>query len=156
MRGELVGTAADIWAVGCILYEMLFGFSPFLPHEILGPTEVPFPDPSWGMESSPEVRDIIVKMLCKDAKKRISSREALAHPWSEACVAEVDEIVKVQGVPQLPSTPKRLPSDASQQESPPNTCLAVDLISPPHLKSTVGDHTNYVARVRRLEMSDSS
>lgn len=39
-----LSTAQDMWALGIILYEMMFGFSPFLPHELHMPVlDVPFP-----------------------------------------------------------------------------------------------------------------
>jgi len=78
-----LSTAQDMWALGTILYELMFGFSPFLPHELHMPVlAVPFPDPSWGLSSSDEVRDVMTGLLCKNAGERMTSAAVLAHPWA--------------------------------------------------------------------------
>jgi len=45
LRGEKAAFAIDMWALGVMFYEMVFGFSPFLAHEVVLPTPVEFPDP---------------------------------------------------------------------------------------------------------------
>ena len=46
-----ISPAVDVWAMGCIMYEMLHAFSPFMPHEVMSPTvTVQFlDDESWGI-----------------------------------------------------------------------------------------------------------
>jgi len=46
-----ISPAVDVWAMGCIMYEMLHAFSPFMPHEVMSPTvTVQFlEDESWGI-----------------------------------------------------------------------------------------------------------
>jgi serine/threonine protein kinase len=55
--------AVDIWAVGVVLYESVFGFPPFSPHEVLGDNPVEFPDPAWGV-SSDEMQSLIGMVSC--------------------------------------------------------------------------------------------
>mmetsp|Transcript_25775 Transcript_25775/g.55724 ORF Transcript_25775/g.55724 Transcript_25775/m.55724 type:complete len:407 (+) Transcript_25775:196-1416(+) len=83
------GPQADVWALGCVLYEMLCGEQAFPVHE--GDKEKTFYDrirkgdydlskPVW-KKISREARDLISKMLVVDAEKRLSASEALLHPW---------------------------------------------------------------------------
>ena len=51
-------------------------------------------DPSWG-KRSPECRDIVTKMLTMDPKKRISSKEALQHPWIQQKAGFVEEDIAI-------------------------------------------------------------
>eukprot|EP00284_Hemiselmis_tepida_P001972 CAMPEP_0174949502 /NCGR_PEP_ID=MMETSP1355-20121228/91624_1 /TAXON_ID=464990 /ORGANISM="Hemiselmis tepida, Strain CCMP443" /LENGTH=591 /DNA_ID=CAMNT_0016197063 /DNA_START=6 /DNA_END=1778 /DNA_ORIENTATION=- len=69
-KGGLVTPAVDVWALGCILYQMLHAFPPFQPHELLGPMQVEFlDDPSWGPVVSREGREVLGGMLDKDASQ---------------------------------------------------------------------------------------
>ena len=68
-----VTALVDIWAIGVMLYEMVFGFSPFLPHELFLPTGPEFPDESWGISASAELKDLINRLLEKKPENRLSS-----------------------------------------------------------------------------------
>lgn len=56
-----LSTGVDIWAVGVVLYESVFGFPPFAPHEVLSQNPVEFPDPAWGA-SSDEMQGLVGKV----------------------------------------------------------------------------------------------
>jgi len=76
------GYSADIWSAGIVLYAMVQGRVPFFTKEVqdlyLLITKSPY-TPLQG--SSPELEDLISKILEKDPSKRISSEQILAHPW---------------------------------------------------------------------------
>jgi len=76
----------DLWSVGVITYLLLCGFPPFygesLPEvfEQIMKAEFDFPEPYWN-DVSNEAKDLISKLLVVDPKKRLSSTQALQHPW---------------------------------------------------------------------------
>jgi len=94
----LNGFACDMWSVGIILYAMLTGtlpcesasaenirfqylrdsFDKLLLHDTRTRIEM-------GVEQiSPQLRDFLHKLLCIDADQRLTSREALGHPWLQS------------------------------------------------------------------------
>jgi len=79
----------DLWSVGVITYLLLCGFPPFygesLPEvfEQIMKAEFDFPDPYW-TEVSGDAKDFIQKLLVIDPKKRLTTKQALAHPWVAA------------------------------------------------------------------------
>jgi serine/threonine protein kinase len=68
----------DIWALGCVFYEMLFGVVPFKNTKDIPVKEVIIPSSPI---ISPECKDLVLKMLSKDRKKRYSAYECLKHPF---------------------------------------------------------------------------
>ena len=88
--------SADLWSTGIITYLLLSGVSPFL-----GPTdrdtllnvqkcEWDFNHPIFS-HISPEGKDFITSLLKKDSSRRLTSKEALLHPWfSSTSNAEID------------------------------------------------------------------
>jgi serine/threonine protein kinase len=86
---QAYGPQADVWALGCVLFEILSGEQAFgvHPHD----TEAKFYDrilradfnfnsKAW-KNISDEAKDLIKNLLVKDPEKRLSSTEALLHPW---------------------------------------------------------------------------
>ena len=78
--------ALDIWAVGIILYLMVFGYHPFKTKDkdqtlknILE-MRVKFPPE---VACTPECKDLIRNMLMKNPKRRISMFKILNHRWFE-------------------------------------------------------------------------
>ena len=72
----------DLWGIGVILYTILCGLAPFEGEnndEIIEKVKIghfEFPKVCW-KDKSPEVKDLIKKLLTKDPEKRICAKEAI-------------------------------------------------------------------------------
>lgn len=83
------GPQADVWALGCVLFEMLSGAQAFPVKEhdneskfygriIAG--QYSFNTSAW-KHISEQAKDLVSNLLTVDPKKRLSATEALQHPW---------------------------------------------------------------------------
>lgn len=98
------GPQADVWALGCVLYEMLSGEQAFPVRE--GDTESKFygrikrgeydlAKPVW-KKISKEAKDLLVKMLKVDPVQRLSASECLLHPWVTGQAHRAEHLVHLE------------------------------------------------------------
>ncbi|KAI4190490.1 MAG: hypothetical protein L6R41_000725 [Letrouitia leprolyta] len=83
-HGDISGKAADIWSMGITLYCLRFGKIPFEKPGVLQLYECIRNEPlSIGSElgCSDNLRDLIIRLLEKDPRKRITMEELREHPW---------------------------------------------------------------------------
>ncbi|KAH7447881.1 hypothetical protein KP509_01G125300 [Ceratopteris richardii] len=80
------GPEADVWSAGIILYILLSGVPPFwaeteqqIFEEVLV-GDLDFESDPWPSISE-SAQDLIMKMLNRDPKKRLTAHQVLCHPW---------------------------------------------------------------------------
>lgn len=87
--------AVDVWALGCLIFVVLFGRFPFFDDEDartganipnirdkIRRGDFSFPrETDDGGQVSAEARDIISKCLTVDARRRLTIDQVLQHPW---------------------------------------------------------------------------
>jgi Tol biopolymer transport system component len=76
-RGKAVDQRADIWAFGCVLFEMLSGQSPFEPGETVSDAiaAILTREPDWNLlpQGTPEsIRRLLRRCMQKDVNRRLS------------------------------------------------------------------------------------
>jgi serine/threonine protein kinase len=77
LRGDGYNSCVDFWAIGCMMYEMIFGFPPFFgesPEEVFMNIVnyeqcLAFPEPGQGPDISPEGEAIIRALLTEPATR---------------------------------------------------------------------------------------
>lgn len=73
------GVMADMWALGVMMYKVLYGEVPFKEDSARYRWSwLEFPE---GRSVSEEGQDFIRRLLIRDSKKRMTAAEALRHPW---------------------------------------------------------------------------
>jgi serine/threonine protein kinase len=74
--------AADIWSAGILLFSIVAGFLPFEDEQIqVMFRKILHEEPDYPPTLSPQLVDLLRKMLCKDAKTRITATAIQFHPW---------------------------------------------------------------------------
>mmetsp|Transcript_28725 Transcript_28725/g.48266 ORF Transcript_28725/g.48266 Transcript_28725/m.48266 type:complete len:394 (+) Transcript_28725:58-1239(+) len=87
------GPEVDLWSIGVITYILLCGFPPFynesLPmlFEQIMKAEFDYPPDYWD-EISDSAKNFINRLLVVDPAKRMSTKQALEHPWLAGAAPE--------------------------------------------------------------------
>nr|XP_058908086.1 serine/threonine-protein kinase 36 isoform X2 [Kogia breviceps] len=73
---------ADLWSVGCILYELAVGIPPFYTTSIFQLVNLILKDPvRWPPTISPCFKNFLQGLLTKDPRQRLSWPDLLHHPF---------------------------------------------------------------------------
>ncbi|XP_053925759.1 serine/threonine-protein kinase 36 isoform X3 [Cuculus canorus] len=83
---------ADLWSVGCILYELFVGTPPFYTSSIFQLVSLIVKNPvKWPASISPVFKSFLQGLLMKDPRQRLSWPELLSHPFIAGRVTVVDD-----------------------------------------------------------------
>ncbi|CAL0321037.1 unnamed protein product [Lupinus luteus] len=86
LLGSEYDEKVDVWSCGVVLYIMLVGVPPFYGDDAAQIFEavvrgnLRFPSRLFRTVSS-SAKDLLRKMICRDASRRFSAEQALRHPW---------------------------------------------------------------------------
>ncbi|KAL4485745.1 hypothetical protein ABPG72_011007 [Tetrahymena utriculariae] len=89
LKREKYNEKCDIWSLGIIIYQMIYGRPPFNPHKgahiqdlinLIEKNQIDFS----AIQIPPEVKDLILKMLIVDPNQRISFEDFFEHPCMQS------------------------------------------------------------------------
>ncbi|KAH7429911.1 hypothetical protein KP509_09G071200 [Ceratopteris richardii] len=86
LQGLSYSTEIDMWSAGVILYVMLSGTPPFWEatedgtFKAIQQGNLNFPPDPWAGISH-YAKDLVLRMLCSDVESRLTTAQALNHPW---------------------------------------------------------------------------
>ncbi len=125
--GKFAGKAADIWSMGITLYAFVYGSLPFYDTNVVAlygliqhqGLRFPANPPTSG-----KLKDLLIRMLCKDPSRRITLPEIKEHSW-----------VTCDGAWPLPSEKENCCSDEPLEITAEDVAHSVRSI--PHLASLI-------------------
>lgn len=101
------GKECDVWSMGVLLYILLSGSAPFdsdagekAIYEAILHSPLDLKSEPWGKISS-SAKELVRKMLMRDAKRRFTVDQVLNHPWIKNNVATTAQREASQGAPEI-------------------------------------------------------
>ena len=82
VKGEPYTTASDLWSAGILLYAITHGELPY--EDDVTPRllqKIVYTDPEYSPTISPQLKDLLQRLLEKDPAHRITLEGIKAHPW---------------------------------------------------------------------------
>ncbi|KAK9960440.1 hypothetical protein ABG768_008295 [Culter alburnus] len=125
--GSKISAKGDVWSLGCILYCMTYGKTPFQNitnqiskiHAIIDPSyEIDFPD-----IPEKDLLDVLKRCLVRNPRERISIAELLDHPYlqlqsapepAEPCAGDLKRILNELAALQSPNSIARAASNLAK------------------------------------------
>jgi len=101
MLDRKIDFKADMWSIGVLMYVMICGSFPFQgvtkkdTVKAIYKGHFTFNDDAFKI-CSDEVKDLLLKLLVKDPKKRISAEKAYQHPWVQWQVDYESNSIKLE------------------------------------------------------------
>ena len=127
------GRPADVWSLGACLYTLAFGRIPYSANSVPALFRVVRAEPlrfPADVSVSPLLKDLLCRMMCKDAGNRLTLRGAAAHPWTRGVAG--NRLALGESVPRSP--PGSSASSSFCAPPPPGTPrvdrLALELMTP--------------------------
>jgi len=134
LRDEMPGTSADLWSLGCVLFQMLTGRVPFkgaseyLTFQKILKRRLHFPP-----EMDPSARDLIERLLMIDPSARLGAagtheayEQLRAHPFFAGHIAQWGDALFAAPVPPRPEPSAVLAEPAGATDEPPSPMLGGD------------------------------
>ena len=138
------GKEIDCWSIGVILFILLSGSPPFdvsAGFDAVASAKVIFYEDQW-KHISKEARDLVRRLLEKDANKRMSVKDACDHPWllvddgDTHCHPLQDPVVTPNAILTKPTEPPKPPVELNEKEEDVSDAQAMPA-PPPKLKDSL-------------------
>lgn len=82
IKGQQYTSASDIWSAGILLYAIVIGELPFEDDNMQRLLQkIIYTDPKYPSSISPQLTDLLKRMLTKDPDNRITLNKIKEHPW---------------------------------------------------------------------------